>query len=144
MKLLISIIALLISSPAIALKYSATTELLKVMKFADSAHKTATTMLKAGPMSGMPAAAQKDIEDFLKKIYFSPSLAEKVGGIYEESFSESEIKELIKFYQSPVGVKYLEKLPDITQKSMQIMQSEMMNRREELEKILKKYAPATK
>ena len=38
---------------------------------------------------------------------------------YEEHFTRKEIKELIEFYQTDVGQKYVEKLPELTTESMQ-------------------------
>ena len=37
--------------------------------------------------------------------------------IYDKHFSHNDIKELIQFYESPIGKKYLEATPSITQES---------------------------
>lgn len=43
-------------------------------------------------------------------------------GVYDKHFSHDEIKELIKFYQSPIGQRFIKELPAVTQESMQIGQ----------------------
>jgi uncharacterized protein len=42
--------------------------------------------------------------------------------IYMKHFTEADILELLKFYQTPVGQKLIEKTPVITQESMQVGQ----------------------
>jgi len=44
---------------------------------------------------------------------------------YQQVFSEPEVKELIEFYQSPLGKKLLEKMPQLMEVSMQMMQQSM-------------------
>lgn len=39
--------------------------------------------------------------------------------IYEEQFTHEDVKKLIEFYQTDVGQKYVEKLPQLTEQSMQ-------------------------
>lgn len=45
--------------------------------------------------------------------------------IYAEVFTKDELTELIKFYKSPIGKKFLEKQPQLTSATMQKMQVEM-------------------
>lgn len=46
-------------------------------------------------------------------------LIELIIPIYEEHFSESDIKELIQFYNSPIGKKLVSELPAISRQAMQ-------------------------
>jgi hypothetical protein len=46
-----------------------------------------------------------------------PELSQKLVVIYDEHFSEADIAGLISFYQTPVGKKYLQELPKVTQES---------------------------
>lgn len=45
--------------------------------------------------------------------------------LYTANFSESELKDLVAFYQSPLGKKVLEKMPQLTQQSAQMTQSKL-------------------
>ena len=45
--------------------------------------------------------------------------------LYTSNFSESELKDLVAFYQSPLGKKVLEKMPQLTQQSAQMTQAKL-------------------
>ncbi|MDD2054901.1 DUF2059 domain-containing protein [Pseudomonas putida] len=45
--------------------------------------------------------------------------------LYTSNFSEAELKELMAFYQSPLGKKVLEKMPQLTQQSAQLTQAKL-------------------
>ena len=45
--------------------------------------------------------------------------------LYTSTFSESELKDLVAFYQSPLGKKVLEKMPQLTQQSAQMTQAKL-------------------
>ena len=45
--------------------------------------------------------------------------------LYTSTFSESELKDLVAFYQSPLGKKVLEKMPAVTQQSAQLTQQKL-------------------
>jgi hypothetical protein len=45
--------------------------------------------------------------------------------LYTDNFTEQELKDLVKFYQSPLGRKVLEKMPSVTQQSAQITQQKL-------------------
>jgi hypothetical protein len=65
---------------------------------------------------------------------------EDMVAIYDKNFTEAEIKELIRFYESPAGKALVAKLPDIqrdvmaalTEKYMPEMQAELMKQIQEL------------
>jgi len=44
----------------------------------------------------------------------------EVTKLYKETFTESEIRQLIAFYQTPLGQKVLAKMPELTQKAFSI------------------------
>jgi len=48
----------------------------------------------------------------------SDDLLKLVGDIYARNFTAAELREVIAFYRSPVGQKFLEKMPAIAQESM--------------------------
>ncbi|WP_271411095.1 DUF2059 domain-containing protein [Pseudomonas sp. Q1-7] len=60
--------------------------------------------------------------------------------IYTSAFSESELKELIAFYESPLGKKVLEKMPALTQQSAQLTQSRLEAAVPEVNKLLSEMA----
>lgn len=45
--------------------------------------------------------------------------------LYTNNFSEQEIKELIRFYESPLGKKVLEQMPSLTAQSAQLTQRKL-------------------
>lgn len=64
-----------------------------------------------------------------------PELLSEVQKIYKETYTEEEIREILKFHESPAGKKMLEKMPEITEKSMRAGQNWSMK----LQPILMKY-----
>jgi uncharacterized protein len=52
-----------------------------------------------------------------------PELEEPVIAIYDENFSADEIKQLVAFYQSPVGRRIVIQLPQLMQQSVSMGQS---------------------
>lgn len=60
--------------------------------------------------------------------------------IYAESFTTEELDAMIKFYESPIGKKLLDKQPELQQKAMQLVQSIMMRLMPEMEKMAKDFA----
>ncbi|MDY7561428.1 DUF2059 domain-containing protein [Pseudomonas sp. 10B1] len=45
--------------------------------------------------------------------------------LYTANFTEGELKELVAFYQSPLGKKVLTKMPELTQQSAQLTQGKL-------------------
>jgi len=54
-----------------------------------------------------------------------PKLKPDMIKLYTSNFSEQELKDLVKFYQSPLGKKVLEKMPVVTQQSAQLTQQKL-------------------
>lgn len=57
---------------------------------------------------------------------------------YVEVFTEPELKDLIAFYRSPAGQKYVEKQPQLTAKVMQISQKRAMELMPEIQALARK------
>ena len=57
--------------------------------------------------------------------------------IYASEFSESELKELTTFYQTPLGKKMLEKSPALMQKGMLVGQQLIVSHQAELQEMIK-------
>src|SRR5574341_19648 len=66
----------------------------------------------------MPNVPAKFWDKFMQEIN-PEGLVELMVPIYDRHFTQQDITELIKFYQSPLGVKLIQKLPAITQESFQ-------------------------
>lgn len=56
--------------------------------------------------------------------------------LYTSNFDEQELKQLIVFYESPLGKKVLEKMPTLTAQSAQITQSKLEGAVPEVNKLL--------
>ncbi|MGI4836506.1 MAG: DUF2059 domain-containing protein [Janthinobacterium lividum] len=54
-----------------------------------------------------------------------PKLKPDMVKLYTDNFTETELKDLVKFYQSPLGKKVLEKMPQVTQQSAQLTQAKL-------------------
>lgn len=76
-------------------------------------------------------------EEF-KKETGTDDLLNLIIPIYVKYYTESDLDELIKFYESPVGRKTVENLPKITEESMIIGQQWGMQVSEKIMKKLKK------
>ncbi|MGL6555255.1 DUF2059 domain-containing protein [Aeromonas dhakensis] len=63
-------------------------------------------------------AQHRDVLEAWVNRYLSwPAMSAEVAAIYRKHFTEAELKELIAFYQSPVGKKSLDTMPAIFQES---------------------------
>ncbi|MES2818051.1 MAG: DUF2059 domain-containing protein [Pseudomonadota bacterium] len=56
--------------------------------------------------------------------------------LYTSNFSEQEVKDLIAFYQSPLGKKVLEKMPALTEQSAKLTQAKLEAAVPEVNKLL--------
>ena len=78
----------------------------------------------AGPMKlakeqVMVAIPEGKKADFSKEFDATlPSLYDKMAKVYMEVYTHQDIKEMLKFYQSPIGKKMAEKSGELSSKSM--------------------------
>jgi hypothetical protein len=63
-------------------------------------------------------ALEKDGKDEFHKAL--PELIEPIIAIYDANYSAEEVRQLLDFYQSPLGRKMIERMPQITQQSMAV------------------------
>ena len=66
----------------------------------------------------------------------SKLINEELVGIYSQHFTHEEIKDLIKFYESPTGKKMIEKTPEVTTDLMNSMMKYMPEFQQRLTKKL--------
>jgi len=67
--------------------------------------------------TGMPAVPAKFWDDFLKETS-ADELINLVVPVYDRYLSHDDVKQIIAFYESPTGRKFVSVLPDITRDSM--------------------------
>lgn len=99
---------------------------------------------------GAPEAAITEIRQVVNDWFASEikweEMQPKITELYMQEFTESELRDIITFYQTPTGKKTLEKLPIILQKSMRIGQEYFQSKGEGLNaqimKIVQKHKSA--
>lgn len=102
-------------------------------KLVDSAYGQMDSMFAqmAGQME-LTEAQKPIMEKFFKKYTALvreelswQQLKAPMNEAYRKVFTEPEVRELIEFYQSPLGKKLLEKMPELMQASMVLVQESM-------------------
>jgi uncharacterized protein len=91
----------------------------KLLKITGSGELGAQVM---GQMIGnmkksMPQVPEKFWGDFMKEVH-TEELIDLIVPVYDRNLNHDDIKELIRFYESPTGKKFVSVLPKITQESM--------------------------
>lgn len=79
---------------------------------------------------------------FMNKYYTWDNLKLSLDKVYAAEFTEIELKQMIDFYNSPVGKKYSEKLVQLMQQGMQIGQQVIIDHQSELEQMVKEASSA--
>lgn len=69
---------------------------------------------------------QNKMMDLMMKELCWENLKPEFEKLYAETYSAEELRGLVKFYQSPLGQKFIEKQPEMQQKSMAMVQRMMM------------------
>jgi hypothetical protein len=82
-----------------------------------------------------PAIApyEQEMKNFLKKYMSWAGLKDEMVKIYTDEFSESELNELNKFYQTPLGKKTLQKMPVLLAKGAELGQRRVQEHLPELQ-----------
>jgi uncharacterized protein len=65
----------------------------------------------------MPQVPEKFWADFMKEVH-TDELIDLIVPVYDRNLSQGDVTELIKFYESPTGKRFVSVLPKITQESM--------------------------
>lgn len=74
---------------------------------------------------------------FLRQNMSWENLKEDILGLYMETFTETELQELIAFYSTPTGQKSVEAMPDIMRRGSEIGIQRIQAHLPELEALLK-------
>lgn len=65
----------------------------------------------------MPQVPEKFWADFMKEVH-TDELVDLIVPVYDRNLTQGDVTELIHFYESPTGKKFVSVLPKITQESM--------------------------
>jgi hypothetical protein len=79
------------------------------------------------------------VGDKIATSFGSEEMKVDVASAYAEVFSEDELRGIIEFYQSPLGAKLLEHMPELSQKSVQISQDRMKSMMPEFKQLGEEY-----
>ena len=82
------------------------------------------------------APYQEVMKKFLSKYLSLASLQEELLTIYTAEFTEEELKQIVAFYQTPVGKKAIEKLPQLTAKAGQLGVARVQANQAELQQMI--------
>src|SRR5262249_29713262 len=111
----------------------AATELLEVMHTERTINDAIDIVVKA-QVQGNPQLAQYEdlLRAFLAKYMAWDALRDDYARLYVDTFTETEIKKLLKFYRTPVGQKVIESLPEIMRKGADLGQAKVSAHLDEL------------
>jgi uncharacterized protein len=73
-----------------------------------------------------------------RKALSPATLQPLIASIYESNFTDAELRELITFFKSPVGAKYLAKQPELQQATSQAMQLMMLKVQSRVQDVIRK------
>lgn len=131
MKKLIFTIAIILASQLGMAQDAFKEDVIKVLKASGSGAQM--ELAKEEVMGSIPEDKRADFsKDFDASL---PSLYDKMAKIYMETFTHDEVKQMLKFYDSPVGKKISEKAGELTKKNMTAAQDWGT----ELQSIMMKY-----
>ncbi|QJX45643.1 DUF2059 domain-containing protein [Hymenobacter taeanensis] len=81
-------------------------------------------------------AVEPEMRAFLTKYMSWQSMKDDLVQLYAQEFTEKELKELNKFYQTPTGRKTIQKMPMLMQAGMEIGQRRVQEHLPELQKAI--------
>jgi hypothetical protein len=131
MKKLFTVVAFFFIANAAIAQDAFKADVLKVIQQSGAA--APMQMAKEQVMENIPLTKRADFsKDFDATL---PMLYEEIAKIYMETYTHDEVKEMLKFYDSPVGKKMASSLGEITKKSNAVGQEWGM----ELQGVMMKY-----
>lgn len=126
--------------------------LLEAIEFAETARAAADAsfapVIDQFKAQGLPDEAIEEIKAaanrFFTKTFEDPDIAGELAKVYENSFTDAEMEELLLFYETPIGKKSLQTMPQVMQESGMIGQKFAEKNQavfqKEMEDIMAKYA----
>lgn len=114
-------------------------ELFQVMGLERSAVAGATTMIDAQVQANPAIEPYRDVMvEWATRYLTWEAMVPAMTAIYQETFSEPEIREMIAFYRTTTGKKVLETLPDVMQRSADVGVALAQQHQGDLEKMVAK------
>ena len=111
-------------------------ELVGIMNMQENIEKSFEMIKKMMPQQldqmgtgGESSEARKEAESMMDLIQAEMSwdkLKDDYIAIYAETFSSAELEGIVSFYKSTVGQRFIEKQPELMQRSMEVSQKQMM------------------
>lgn len=83
---------------------------------------------------------KEEMKKFLSKYMSWASMKEDMVKIYTAEFTEQELKELLAFYQTPLGKKTVAKMPKLMAKGAELGQQRVQEHLPELQKAIQEQA----
>lgn len=116
---------------------AAAAELLEAMGAAEMSVRAATAHAEAKLQDNPLMEPYRDLlMTWIEKALSWERLRPRMIDIYAEAYTESELRELIAFYKTPIGRKTLEKMPILTEKGAQAGQELIAEQQAELQQML--------
>ena len=124
--------------------------IMQIDKMMDKMYSSMIPMMQAQMKNAVPDSLRStkydaSMNDNMKvmmnesKKMASDFLNNDMVGIYDKNFTEQEVKDLLTFYKSPIGLKMVEKQPAMQQESMQIMMTKYIPKYQEtIKEMMKK------
>ncbi|UOG73728.1 DUF2059 domain-containing protein [Hymenobacter tibetensis] len=81
-------------------------------------------------------AVEPEMRAFITKYMGWPAIKEDIAALYTQEFTEKELKELSKFYQTPTGRKTIQKMPQLMMAGMEIGQKRVQEHLPELQQVI--------
>jgi len=91
-------------------------KLLKITGSGELGAQVMTQML-TNMKKAMPQVPEKFWTDFMKEVH-TEELVDLIVPVYDRNLTHDDVKEIIRFYETPTGKKFVSVLPKITQESM--------------------------
>ncbi len=119
--------------------HTAALELLDSMNMEATTGQMVDQMLEMQIQQAPQMSAFKDVlKDFLHKHLSFKAIKGDMAKLYAKEFTESELKELKDFYQTPIGKKAIEKLPVLSAAGAQIGMKRVQDNMGELSQAILK------
>lgn len=101
-------------------------KLLEVMEMQQTVEQSFGAVDKIMPPGAAQSEkAQKVLKMMMEELSWK-NIKDEYAKIYADVFTADEMKDLIKFYESPAGQAFVKKQPELTQRSMILTQQLMM------------------
>jgi len=112
-------------------------ELLVAMRMNVNVNKTIDQMMSMQTRVNPEGSAVIDAtRDFYEKYLNWNAQKGDIVKLYQETFTEDEIRQMTAFYQTPTGQKVIEMMPELSSKAMKITMERMAQHMKELREVI--------